>query len=158
MGVCIVVAIISWVVYFFAFKTDLTEHPNIDKQKTKEDKNKKDASVELKTKENIIVFARTIVTTTIIVIVAVLMFSSTLFTSNNKKNYEIIQVGRPECNVIVGYYKDSAIIMKGKIDYQNSATRIVILKLKRDIISLNQSKKKIWSIMVLIWLPAKINN
>jgi len=55
LGVCIVVAIISWVVYFFAFKTDLTEHPNIDKQKTKEDKNKKDASVELKTKENIIV-------------------------------------------------------------------------------------------------------
>ena len=141
LGVCIVVAIISWVVYFFAFKTDLTEHPNIDKQETKEDKNKKDASVELKTKENIIVFAFAIVTTIIIVIVAVLMFNSTLFTPNNKKNYEIIQAGKQECNVVVGYYKNSAIIMKGKIDYQNSDSNSH-LKIKKKYYKLESIEKK----------------
>ncbi|WP_420027858.1 hypothetical protein ACN6IQ_02075 [Fannyhessea vaginae] len=119
LSLCILVAIISWVVYFFALKTDLTDHPNIDKQETEEDKNKEDAPDELKTK-NIIAFALAIVTTTVIVIVEVLISNSTLFTPNNKKNYEIIQVGKSECNVIVGYYKDSAIIMKGKIDYPNS--------------------------------------
>lgn len=143
LGVCIVVAIISWVVYFFAFKTDLTEQPNIDKQETKEDKNKKDASVELKTKENINVLALAIVTTPIIiiVIVAVLMFSSTLFTPNNKKNYEIIQVGKLEYNVIVGYYKDSAIIMKGKIDYQNSDSNSH-LKIKKRYYKLESIEEK----------------
>lgn len=139
LGVCIVVAIISWIVYFFAFKTDLTEHTNIDKQETKEDKNKKDASVELKTKENIIVFALAIVITIIIAIVAVLMFSSTLFTPNNKKNYEIIQVGKLECNVIIGYYKDSAIIMKGKIDYSDSNSH---LKIKRRYYKLESIEEK----------------
>ena len=126
---------------FFAFKTGLTEHPNIDKQETKEDKNKKDAPVELKTKENIIVFALAIVTTTIIVIVAVLMFSSTLFTPNNKKKYEIIQVGKLECNVIVGYYKDSAIIMNGKIDYQNSDSNSH-LKIKKGYYKLESIEEK----------------
>ena len=43
-----------------------------------------------------------------------------MFTPNNKKDYEIIQVVNLECNVIIGYYKNSAIIMKGKIDYQNN--------------------------------------
>lgn len=121
--VCIVVAIISWVVYFFVFKTDLIKH-SIDKQKTKEDKNKEDALVEPKTKKNIILLAFAIVTTTIIVIIMVLMFNSTLFTPNNKKNYEIIQVDKSEYNVIVGYYKNLAIIMKGKIRDSNSHLEI----------------------------------
>lgn len=141
LGVCIVVAIISWVVYFFVFKTDLIEHPNIDKQETKGDKNKKDALVEPKTKENIIVLAFAIITTTIIVIIQVLMFNSTLFTPNNKKNYEIIQVGKWECNVIVGYYKGSAIIMKGKIDYQNSDSNRD-LKIKKGYYKLESIEEK----------------
>lgn len=140
LGVCIVVAIISWVVYFFALKTDLTDHPNIDKQETEEDKNKADAPDELKTK-NIIAFALAIVTTILIVIVAVLIFSSTLFTPNNKKKYEIIQVGKSECNVIVGYYKDSAIIMKGKIDYQNSDSYSQ-LKIKKRYYKLESIEEK----------------
>lgn len=120
LGVCIVVAIISWFVYFNVFKTNLTENPNIDEQKTKEDESKKDASTKPKTKKKIILIAFAIVTTTIICIIGVLMLNSPLFRPNNKKNYEIIQLGKLEYNVIVGYYKDSAIIMKGKIDYQNS--------------------------------------
>lgn len=120
MGVCVTVSIISWVVYFFVFKTDLTEHLNIDKQETKKDKNKKDAPVDLKAKENKIMLAFVIVATISIAIIMFLMFNSTLFTPNNKKDYEIIQVVNLECNVIIGYYKNSAIIMKGKIDYQNN--------------------------------------
>ena len=125
---------------FFAFKTDLTEHPNIDKQETKEDKNKKDAPVKLKTKE-IIVRALATVVIIFIVIVMVLIFNSTLFTPNNKKNYEIIQVGKLECNVIVGYYKDSAIIMKGKIDYQNSDSNSH-LKIKKGYYKLESIEEK----------------
>ena len=139
--VCIVVAIISWVVYFFVFKTDLTEHSNIDKEETKEDKNKKDTPVELKTKENIIIFALAIVTTTIIAIIAVLIFSSTLFTPNNKKSYEIIKVGEQECNVIVGYYKDAAIIIKGKIDYKNSDSNSQ-LKIKKGYYKIESIEEK----------------
>ena len=69
------------------------------------------------------------------------MFSSTLFTPNNKKNYEIIQVGKLECNVIVGYYKDSAIIMKGKIDYQNSDSNSH-LKIKKGYYKLESIEEK----------------
>jgi len=141
LGVCIVVALISGVVYFLAFKTDLTENPSIDKQETKEDKIKKDAPVEPKTKENIIAFALASVTTAIIVIVVVLMFNSTLFTPNNKKNYEIIQAGKQECNVVVGYYKNSAIIMKGKIDYQNSDSNSH-LKIKKGYYKLESIEEK----------------
>jgi len=144
LGVCIVIAIISWVVYFFVFKTDLTEHSNIDKQETKNNKNnknKKDAPVELKTKKDIIAFTFAVVTTAIIGIIAVLMSNLTLFTPNNKKKYEIIPVGKLECNVIVGYYKDSAIIMKGKRDYRNSDSNSH-LKIKKGYYKIGSIEEK----------------
>lgn len=141
LGVCIVVAIISWVVYFFAFKADPKEHSNIDKQETKEDKNKKDAPVDLKTNEIIIVYAHSIVALVNIIIVAILIFSSALFNPDKKKNYEIIPVGKLEYSVIVGYYKDSAIIMEGEIDYQNSDSNSH-LKIKKGYYKLESIEEK----------------
>lgn len=141
LGVCMVVAIISWVVYFFAFKADLKEHPNIAKQETEEDKNKKDAPVDLKTNKIIIVYAQPIIALSNVIIVAILIFSSALFKPNNKKNYEIIQVGKLECSVIVGYYKNSAIIMEGKIDHKNSDSNSH-LKIKKGYYKLESIEEK----------------
>lgn len=51
---------------------------------------------------------------------------------SNKKNYEIIQNNTEKYNVIIGHYKDKAILMKGEIINRRENDKFeVILKIKK---------------------------
>ena len=139
--ICVSVSIISWIVYFFVFKTVLSEHLNVDKQEIEKDKNRNDVKVVLKTKENTIALSFAIIVTISIVMISALIINSPLFTPQNKKNYEIIQTENLECNVLVGSYKDSAIIMKGKIEYQNKGSDSH-LKIKKGFYRVESTEEK----------------
>ena len=113
---CIVAGVVSWIVYFLVFRNDLKEYLDSDKSKIDEDKVEQKDSIKLKTKEDRIAFAFTVVATISMLITILLMYNSIQFIPENKKNYEIIGESNTECKVIIGYYKDLAILMNGKIN------------------------------------------
>lgn len=113
---CIVAGIVSWIVYFLVFRNDLKEYSNSDKQKTDEDKVEQKKSVKLTTKEDKIAFAFAIVAAIGLLITSLLMYNSIQFIPENKKEYEIIKESDTGCKVVIGYYKDLAILMDGKIN------------------------------------------
>ncbi len=104
----------SWIVYFLVFRNDLKEYLDSDKSKIDEDKVEQKDSIKLKTKEDRIAFA--FAATVSMLITILLMYNSIQFIPENKKNYEIIGESNTECKVIIGYYKDLAILMNGKIN------------------------------------------
>lgn len=138
LGICIFVSIVSWVAYFFAFKTDLKKDSVIDSQEANGNKHN---SAKLKIKENINGNVLDVATALSIFIIVSLMFACMRFTPNAKKHYEIIQLEKSKCNVIVGYYRGSAIIMKGKIDYKNGDEN-VNLKIKKRCYKIESIEKK----------------
>lgn len=118
--ICIFLGLASWATYFLIFYTDLTEDQTIDERKTDKKKEQKEKIIELKTKADKIALAFAIVTEISVFMFALLIIYSAPFRPENKKNYEIVQGENSEYKIITGYYKDSAVLMKGKINRQNS--------------------------------------
>lgn len=114
---CIIAGIVSWIIYFLVFRNDLREYSNSDKQKTDEDETvEQKKSVKLTTKGDRIAFAFAIVAAICLLITSILMYNSIQFIPENKKEYEIIKESDTGCKVVIGYYKDLAILMDGKIN------------------------------------------
>ena len=59
----------------------------------------------------------------VVIMVLISMLPTLRFIPSNKKEYEIIQGENSEYNIIVGYYKDSAIVMK-KESLENGKIKI----------------------------------
>ncbi|WP_143604304.1 hypothetical protein [Streptobacillus ratti] len=102
---------LCWVLYFLASGNDLNEYSSIWGQKINNYK------VEDIFFTKFSVFVSTIM---LIILTTYMMYiNSEKFIIENKKSYEIIEENNKEYNVVIGYYKDSAILMKGKINWLN---------------------------------------
>lgn len=141
-------SIVSGFVYFFVFRNDLSEYSNSDKQKIDKDKAKQKKKIKI---------AFVIVGTVSMIMAILLMYNSIQLFPENQKNYEIIEESNTECKVIVGYYKDLAILMNGKIKWSNEE-KIRHLEIVRGEYVLNQLKIKNWYIIGLMRSLLKINS
>lgn len=136
---CIIISILTGIIYFFVFRTDLNIYSSNNKQKTYNDELKINYFKKNKTKEKVISLSFAIASIFIIFITIFPIFSSIQFIPENKKKYEIVEDINENFKVIVGYYKDLAICMEGKISHSNGG---INLKIVRGEYKLESTKNK----------------
>lgn len=137
---CAIFGVITLCVYFLIFRNDSKEYLN-NKQEINSNKVKHKSFFMPKTSDDIINIFSLVIGIIVIGMILLLMYHSLQFNPDNKKRYEIIEENDMECKVIIGYYKDLAILMDGKISWSDEKTK-KYLKITKDEYKLESIKNK----------------